>query len=269
MDFKIGQYWPGHSFFHRLDARAKIVALFLLLIALLRLKDPISIGLYLLLSIAFVKVAHIPFRVVLHSFKNVLFIVLFAFLMNLFFRADGEAVLWQFGPLKISREGLSAAVLMSVRILLLVFNSSFFLSLTTKARALADAIEKLLKPLEFFKVPVGELALMMSIALRFIPTLIDESNRIIKAQASRGGDLDRGGLLKKARAFVIILVPLFVSALKRASDLALAMEVRGYQGSRGRTTLNESRLEFRDFIFILAIMLLSLGLLLQARWRGL
>ncbi|MDO5734700.1 MAG: energy-coupling factor transporter transmembrane component T [Eubacteriales bacterium] len=267
MDVKIGQYWPGDSLIHRLDARTKLIALIILLVSLLSVKDPISIALFTVLSLALIKFAGIPFKVVLRSFKNVIFIVAFAFFMNLFFRAEGEEIIWRFGFLKISKEGLAAAFLMSIRILLLVFNSTFFLSLTTRARALADALEKLLKPLRYIKVPVSELALMMSIALRFIPTLIDESDRIIKAQASRGGDLDRGGLFKKAKAFVIILVPLFVSALKRAGDLALAMEVRCYRGGVGRTSLIESKMKRQDYLFIAFTLLLALVLIGQAKIR--
>lgn len=265
MDFKIGQYWPSNSIFHRLDARAKIFALIVLLITLLQLSDPLSLAIYTAVSLAFLKIAKIPFKILLQSFKNVLFIVLFAFFMNLFFRPETELIIWRLGPFRLSREGIATACLMSLRILLLVFNSTFFLSLTTRARALADALEKLLSPLKFFKIPVGELALMMSISLRFIPTLIDESDKIIKAQASRGGDLDSGSFLKKAKAFVIILVPLFVTAIKRAGDLALAMEVRGYKGSEGRTSLNESKLTVQDYLFMFAILLLT-GLLLQARF---
>ncbi len=261
MDVKIGSYWPSDSVIHRLDARVKILSLIVLLVVLLKVRDPLSLFLYTVLSGILIVIAKIPFKIVLKSFKNVTFLVIFAFFMNLLFRPGSEQVLWSWGALRITKEGLAAAFLMSYRILLLIFNSTFFLSLTTKARALSDAMEKLLQPLKYLKVPVSELAMMMSIALRFIPTLIDESDRIIKAQASRGGDLDQGGFLKKARAFVVILVPLFVTALRRAEELAIAMEARCYQGGDNRTQLNEPHLVWGDWLFFGIITVIGLFIL--------
>lgn len=252
----LGAGFPGHSIIHRLDARLKLIAAITLMVVLLLARDPRILAAMLVVTLAFILLSKIPFRLVARSVKPILWIVLFAFVLHIF-TADGE-ILWQLGFIRITKEGLFGAVTVSLRLIMLVLNTALFLSLTTPPIMLTDAVEKLLSPLRFLRFPVHEFAMMMSIALRFVPTLLEEADKIMKAQSSRGASYDTGSALKKMRGFVSILVPLFVSSFRRADDLATAMEARCYRGEQGRTKRPSQHFKMIDVIFAAILVLLVL-----------
>ncbi len=237
MNIALGNYYPGNSFLHRLDPRLKFIFSLLYMMLLFMLNKPLAIAAYAVFLFTVIALSGIPLKLVLKSLKSVIYIALFAFIINLF-AVPGTALL-NIGPLSISREGLELGVRMALRLFLLILTTSLFLTLSTTPLMIADAIESLLKPLSKIGFPSHELAMMMSIALRFVPTLIEETDKIMKAQSSRGADYDTGGVFTRARGLVSVLIPLFVSAFKRADDLALAMEARCYRGAEGRTKLKE------------------------------
>ncbi len=243
-DITFGQYYPGESVIHRLDPRIKLI-LTIAYIVMLFIAD----GLFsLLVGVAFVAlfyaIARLPAKLILKSMKPVVPIIVFTAVLNIFF-IEGDP-LWQWQFIKVTREGVLTAVLMSIRILCLIAGSSL-LTYTTSPIALTDGLERLMKPLAAIKVPVHELAMMMTIALRFIPTLIEETGKIMAAQKARGADMESGTILQRAKALVPILIPLFVSAFRRADELALAMECRCYRGGQGRTRMKQLSLSFRDW----------------------
>lgn len=241
----LGQYYPGDSVIHRLDPRIKII-LALALIVIVFLIDTIwgfaALAVYIGVVVALAQVG--PGSVI-RSIRPLLFIIVFTFILNLFFYG-GATVLFQWGPLMITEEGIFRAVLIVLRLMFLIFSTSL-MTLTTSPMQLTDGMESLMKPLNKIKFPVHEMSMMMSIALRFIPTLAEETDRIMKAQMARGAEFDTGNILKKARNMVPLLVPLFVSAFKRADELALAMESRCYHGGEGRTKMKILRLAGRDW----------------------
>ncbi|MBC8547068.1 energy-coupling factor transporter transmembrane protein EcfT [Clostridiaceae bacterium NSJ-31] len=243
-DITIGQYFPGDSCVHRLDPRMKIVLTLAYVVMLFLAQDMWG----LLVGVAFLIIAYgvsrIPAKMILKSLKPVVPIILFTALLNMFF-IEGDT-LWSWWIFKISREGVQTAVLMAVRIICLIAGTSL-LTYTTSPIALTDGIERLMNPLKKLRFPVHELAMMMTIALRFIPTLIEETDKIMSAQKARGADLDNGGLMQRAKALIPILIPLFVSAFRRADELALAMECRCYRGGDGRTRLKQLRMHMVDF----------------------
>lgn len=235
-DITIGQYFPGNSAVHRLDPRFKIIITGVF-IAMLFAADGFAglcVGI-VFLTVCFL-MSKIPFRLMLKSLKPIIPIIIFTSALNIFF-LDG-AVLFRLGFLKITSEGLRTGAFMAVRIIALIMGSSL-LTYTTSPITLTDAIERLLSPLKRLKFPVHELAMMMTIALRFIPTLIEETDKIMSAQKARGADMESGSLLQRAKALTPILIPLFVSAFRRAEELAVAMECRCYQGGDGRTRLRQ------------------------------
>ncbi|MDE6580799.1 MAG: energy-coupling factor transporter transmembrane protein EcfT, partial [Ruminiclostridium sp.] len=228
-DITLGQYFPGNSIIHRMDSRFKIVLDILYVVILFVADNYISLavaGIFILMAYA---VSEIKLIMMLKSLKPLMPLILFTAILNLFFvKGEGEPLVdWQF--ITIYMEGISTAIFMIVRIICLIIGMSL-LTYTTSPIVLTDAIERLLSPLKKIKLPVHELAMMMTIALRFIPTLIEETDKIMSAQKARGADLDIGGLMKRAKALVPILIPLFVSAFKRANELAMAMECRCYRG---------------------------------------
>ncbi len=242
-DITLGQYFPGNTPVHRLDPRTKLLLLIVYIVALFLCKSFFAYGLIALFLLTAVLLSHTPFRSLFKGLKPLLIIIAFTALLNLFY-TDGE-VLAQFWIFKITREGIVNALFLVCRILLLVMGT-FLLTYTTSPIALTDAIESLLSPLKKVRFPVHELAMIMSIALRFIPTLIEETDKIISAQKARGADFESGNLLRRAKALVPILVPLFVSAFRRADELATAMECRCYHGGEGRTRLKTLRYAARD-----------------------
>ncbi|MBQ3089775.1 MAG: energy-coupling factor transporter transmembrane protein EcfT [Oscillospiraceae bacterium] len=255
-DITLGQYFPGNSVVHRLDPRTKILMVVIYIVALFMAKGVLSYGLLLAFLVTAVKLSKVGAKAILRGMKPVLFILVFTGLLNLFYNTTGT-ILWQWGILTISTGGLKTAFFMVVRIMMLI-SGTFLLTYTTSPILLTDGIENLLAPLKKLHVPVHELAMMMSIALRFIPTLIEETDKIMSAQKARGADFDSGNLLDKAKALIPLLVPLFVSAFRRADELATAMECRCYHGGEGRTRLRRLEYHTNDYIT------LALGLILLA-----
>lgn len=242
-DITLGQYYPGSSYIHRLDPRVKIMATLFYIAALFVVDDFIGFGIAFIGLAVTIAISKVPLKFILRGLKPVFLIIAFTFLINMFM-VRGE-VLVSFWFLSITREGLRTAVFMAVRLVLLIIGSSL-LTLTTKPISLTDGIEALLSPFKRFGLPAHELAMMMTIALRFIPTLLEETDKIMKAQQARGADFESGNLLRRAKALVPILVPLFISAFRIAQDLAMAMEARCYGGNIQRTRMNGMKLEKRD-----------------------
>ena len=252
-DITIGQYFPGQSAIHRMDPRTKIILSILYIVMLFVADNMWGLLLGVLFGFAAYLISRIPVSMIWKSMKPVVPIVIFTAVLNLFL-STGDP-LWQWKFLKITKEGIETAVFMSVRILCLIAGTSL-LTYTTSPIALTDGIERLLSPLKKIKLPVHELAMMMTIALRFIPTLIEETDKIMSAQKARGADLESGGVMQRAKALLPILIPLFVSAFRRADELAMAMESRCYHGGEGRTRMHELHYALRDLLAALLIALL-------------
>ena len=265
-DITLGQYFPGSSPIHRLDPRAKLVGLILYIVALFLGEWFVSYAVLLAVLILVVALSTVKPKALLKGMKPVLFLLIFTAVLNVFF-TPGETVLLSFWRITITAEGLLHAFFMVVRIMMLI-SCTFLLTYTTSPLALTDGLEGLLSPLKKLKVPVHELAMMMSIALRFIPTLIEETDKIMAAQRARGADFDSGNLIQKAKALIPLLVPLFISAFRRADELATAMECRCYQGGEGRTKMKLLRYHREDFLsygvgavlLVTVIVLKSVGL---------
>jgi len=247
-DVTLGQYFPGSSIIHRLDPRVKIIWLVGYIVALFVVKGWAGYALMAALLISFTAVARISAKAMLKGLKPLIFIVVFTGLINLFY-GSGEPI-WEFWIFSITLDGIRTAIFMVLRIMLLVCGT-FLLTYTTSPLQLTDGLERLLGPLKKIKIPVHELSMMMSIALRFIPTLIEETDKIMSAQKARGASFDTGKLTDRAKALIPMLVPLFVSAFRRADELATAMECRCYQGGEGRTRMKELHLAMRDAIALL------------------
>ena len=246
-DITIGQHFPGTSLVHRFDPRMKLVLTIVYIVLLFAASNPLGLTLSILFLALMYKVAQIPFKMILKSLKPILPIVVFTAVLNLFFVSGEGDPLVKLGFLTIYAEGVRYAVLMAVRVMALIAGTSL-LTYTTSPIVLTDAIEQLLKPLGRLHFPVHELAMMMAIALRFIPTLIEETDKIMSAQKARGADFDSGNIFQKAKALVPILVPLFISAFRRADELATAMECRCYHGGEGRTKLHVLKYQRRDYV---------------------
>lgn len=250
----LGQFVPGDSPVHRLDPRTKILAMiaYIVLVFLVRAMPVFAVPLLFVLGALLA--SGVPARYALSSLRPMRWLIAFMFLINLFF-TQGDRVLLSWWIIRVTAEGVRQAVFISLRLILLVAGTSL-LTLTTSPIALTDGLERLLKPLKRIRFPAHELAMMMTIALRFIPTLLEETERIRKAQMARGADFETGGLLARARAMVPLLVPLFVSAFRRADELAMAMESRCYHGGEGRTRMHELHYARRDLLAALLIALL-------------
>ena len=255
-DITIGQHYPTESIIHKLDSRVKLVATFIFMVSLFIINKfwPYSIVIVSLLAI--IKLSNIPFKYILKGLKPLRWIILFTFIINIFF-LPGEELIWSFGFLRVTQEGISQAIFMAIRLTLLVLGTSL-LTLTTSPMDLTDGIERLLNPFKKMGSPVHELAMMMTIALRFIPTLLDETDKIMKAQMSRGADFESNNLINRAKNLVPLLVPLFVSAFRRAEELGTAMEARCYRGGYNRTKMKESVLSKADYVsYVLQFMYLG------------
>lgn len=233
-EITLGQYYPADSILHKLDPRVKLFATLIYIIGIFVLDDIVGFVLVTAALIAVIKLSRVPFKFMVKGLKGIIIILVIAGIFNLFLTPG--TVLVTFWKLKITEEGLRNAVLMTVRMIYLIIGTSI-MTLTTTPNQLTDGLEKSLAPLKRLKFPVHEVAMMMSIALRFIPILIEETDKIMKAQMARGADFESGGLIKKAKNMIPLLVPLFVSAFRRANDLALAMEARCYNGGEGRTKM--------------------------------
>ena len=244
MNLSLGQYFPGNSILHRADPRVKIILSMSFMILAFIAGSFYEFAVLITFAFASIAATKIPLRVVLRSIKPILPLILFASIINIFL-IPGESFfrLWIIAP---SREGLATALKLTARISLVILGGSSFMIFTTTPIMLTDGVESLLNPLKRFRVPAHELAMMMTIALRFIPTLIGEADKIMRAQASRGADFNEGNLLDRARSFIPIIIPLFISAFRRSDELANAMEARCYRGGEGRTKLRQLRMTALD-----------------------
>ncbi len=259
-DVTFGQYYPGNSLLHRTDPRIKLIILIEYLVLVLVAKSELAALTSLMFTAFLIAVSGVRFSVLIKSVKPLIFVLVFTAIVNLFFTAsEGEPLLaWKF--IKIYESGIRNAVMMLLRLLSLVLGTSVLISFTTSPLELTDAIESLLSPLKKIKVPVHEFAMMMSIALRFIPTLIEETNKIISAQKARCADFESGNLIKRLKALIPILIPLFVSAVRRAEELADAMECRCYHGGEGRTKLKVMKSDIKDYVFLVFVTLVTVGI---------
>ncbi|RYM04849.1 energy-coupling factor transporter transmembrane protein EcfT [Sporolactobacillus sp. THM7-7] len=256
----IGQYVPLESYVHKLDPRAKLISVLLFVVIVFLANNWPTYGLLILFCLAAIRFSKMSFRFIYRGLRSILIIVLLTFILNLFITTGGP-LLFEFGWFHIYLNGFVQAVFISIRLLVLILVTTL-LTLTTSPIEITDGLEILLSPLKKIKLPVHEFALMMTISLRFIPTLLEETEKIIKAQAARGSDITSGSLSARFRAVVPLLVPLFVGAFKRAEDLAMAMEARGYHGEEGRTRLRKLVWTWRDHVLLILILLLTVLLIL-------
>ena len=262
-DITLGQYFPGNSVIHKMDPRTKLLFTVLYIVALFTAKGLIAYAALIAVLGCCIAISKVHLKTILRGMKPILFIIILTAILNLFY-TPGEPI-WQWGFLKITVEGIWAAIYMILRISMLI-TCTFLLTYTTSPILLTDGLEKLLGPLKKIKVPVHELSMMMPIALRFIPTLIEETDKIMSAQKARGADFDTGNLFQKAKALVPLLVPLFISAFRRADELAIAMECRCYHGGEGRTRLRQLKYEARDYVALAGSVLLVVGVVLLRRF---
>lgn len=257
----IGQYYPGETVIHDLDPRSKILITFLYIITLFFINTFIPYIFMTLFLISTVKLSKVPMKLIIKGLKPLLYIISITFIINLFM-TKGEKLI-DFWIISISKEGAYFATIMALRLIFLVIGTSL-LTLTTSPISLTDGIEKLLNPFKKIGVPAHELAMMMTIALRFIPTLLDETDKIMKAQKARGADFESGNIIKRTKSLIPILVPLFISAFRRADELAMAMEARGYRGGENRTRMKVLKLQKNDYLaLILTIIILIVIIIIR------
>lgn len=261
-DITLGQYYPGESWFHRLDARVKIIWTFIYIVSLFLIRDFWGYIIVLLTLALIISISKVPLNFILKGLKPIFLIIIFTFVINMFMTKGTPLI--EIGFLTITREGLRNAFFMGTRLVLLIIGSSL-LTLITKPIQLTDGIEKLLSPMQRFGLPSHELAMMMTIALRFIPTLLEETDKIMKAQMARGADFESGNIMKRAKSLIPLLVPLFISAFRIAQDLAMAMEARCYNGGSHRTRMHGMRMQKRDAVAALLIILYMTLIIAQAQ----
>lgn len=256
----LGQYYAVDSPIHRIDPRIKIILAVLYIVVVFMCSNIATISLLLLSAVSLVLLSKIPLRMILRSLRALVFIILFTAILNIFWGTGEGAPLVEWGFLKIYKEGLVNALFLVVRIIALIVGSSVLLTYTTTPIALTDGIERLFSPLKKIKVPVHDFAMIMTIALRFIPTLMDEADKIMTAQKARGADFTNGSLIKRAKALIPILIPLFSSSIRHAVDLATAMECRCYRGGEGRTRMKILKCRASDFVALLAMVCFGAGI---------
>lgn len=255
-DITIGQFYPVDSPVHRLDARVKLTMTFVYIITLFMVNTFVGYFFVIATLTATIKVSRVPLKFMLKGIKSIMVIIFFTAFINLFM-TKGENVIWQWGFLSLTVEGIKLAIKMCIRLVLLIVGSSI-LTLTTTPIQLTDGIEYMLRPFKKVGVPAHEIAMMMTIALRFIPTLLDETDKIMKAQQARGADFDTGNLMQKAKSLIPILVPLFISAFRRAEELAMAMEARCYHGDENRTRMNRMCMQRRDYqVLVIGVLYIA------------
>lgn len=254
-DITLGQYIPGDSFVHKLDPRIKILISLIYIIDLFIINNFIGYIFIIIFTLVAIIVSKVPFKFIYRGLKPIFILIIITAILNIFMTSGGEIVYtWRF--ITIYEEGLKLALFMVIRLIFLIIGTSL-LTLTTSPIELTDGIEKLLNPLKKIGVPAHELAMMMTIALRFIPTLMDETDKIMKAQMARGADFESGNILQRAKSLIPLLVPLFISSFRRADELSMAMEARCYRGGEGRTRMKQLKLTSKDFIASLIIVLVS------------
>lgn len=253
-DIALGQYFPGRSVLHRMDARVKIVLLLIYIVLIFVGNNFAALGLTTASVFYIMGISGVPIKMYLKSLKMILFIVLFTSLLNLFY-GEGEPLVTLFGFMNITQAGINNSIFVAVRIATLILASSV-LTFTTSPTDLTDALERLMKPLKIFHIKVHEIAMMMTIALRFVPTLLEETDKIMSAQKARGADMESGGLMQRVKALIPVLIPLFVSSFRRAYELATAMECRCYHGGDGRTRMKQLHMGRLDVWCLLSMALL-------------
>ena len=259
----LGQYYPSRSVMHKLDPRMKIILAIAYMVVSFVCQNVFSFAALLASAIILVLLSRIPLKVVLRSVKAIMFIILFTAVLNIFWTTGKpEELLFSWGIIQIYSAGIYNAIFIAVRIFCMIIGTSIFLTYTTTPIQLTDAIEQLLSPLKVLHIPVHEFAMMMTIALRFIPTIVEETEKIMSAQKARGADFTNGSLSKRAKALIPVLIPLFISAFRRAGELATAMTCRCYRGGKGRTKLNVLRFSYRDFLGVLVVALFIGGIVL-------
>lgn len=260
-DITLGQYFPGRSFFHKLDARTKLLWLIMMIVLIFVANNLLAVGVMLFMTLISVLLTRVPVKLYFKGLKAIWIILIISAVLNIFYvKGEGEP-LFSWWNIEIYSEGVKQCVLIALRLVSLIVCSSV-LSFTTSPTSLTGAIEWILSPLKIFRVKVHELSMMMTIALRFVPTLLEETEKIMSAQKARGADIDSGGLLKKAKALIPILIPLFVSSYRRAFDLATAMECRCYTGDGNRTKLNVPKFGFADLVMLIGGLLLIAAIVL-------
>ena len=258
-DITLGQFFPGDTPIHKLDPRTKLLCVILYIVALFNAKGPLTYGIMIAVLAVCILVSRVEWRALTRGLKPVYFIVAFTAVMNMFF-TSGTPVADVWLLRHITYEGIRSAIAMVLRIIMLIMGT-FLLTYTTSPISLTDALEHLLSPLKKLKMPIHELAMMMSIALRFIPTLIEETDKIMSAQKARGADFESGNIFQRAKALVPILVPLFISAFRRADELATAMECRCYHGGEGRTALHVLRYKAADYLALIGFLVFAAGVI--------
>ena len=251
-DITLGQFFPGESVIHRLDPRTKIILSVIFIVSVFLASTPLAFVALILFTYAMISVSKISSRIILKGIKPIIVVLIFTAIINVFMTKGDSEPLFSFWIIKIYTEGIVRAVFMAIRVVILIVGTSVLLTYTTSPIALTDGIESLLSPLKKIKVPVHLFAMMMTIALRFIPTLVEETEKIMNAQKSRGADFSSGGLIKRAKSLIPIIIPLFVSSFKRAEELATAMECRCYRGDKNRTKLVKLSYRTADIIWIAA-----------------
>ena len=261
-DITLGQFFPGYSIIHKLDPRTKIILSVLFIITVFLAKNPITLIFLAIVTFAMILLSRISAKVILKSIKPLVFILAFTAILNLFLtKGEGEPLV-EFWVIKIYEEGIVRASFMFVRVIIFILSSTVLLTYTTSPISLTDGIESLLSPLKKIKVPVHSFAMMMSIALRFIPILVEETEKIMNAQKSRGADFSSGGLVKRAKALIPILIPLLASSFNRADELATAMECRCYRGDKNRTKLVKLEYKARDLAMMVIFALITTAVIL-------
>ncbi len=261
-DITLGQYYPADSAIHKLDPRVKLFATMIYIIALFTFRGLLGFAIITGMLIYMIRTSKVPFHYIVKGLKAIVVLLLITASFNLFFTSSGVEI-WHWGPIHLTDVGISNAVLMTIRLIYLIIGTSL-MTLTTTPNQLTDGLEKSLSPLNKIHVPVHAVAMMMSIALRFIPILVEETDKIMKAQMARGADFENGNLIQKAKSMIPLLIPLFVSAFRRADDLAMAMEARCYNGGEGRTKMKPLRYQKNDRIAYL-VLLVFLALVIVAR----
>lgn len=260
-DITLGQFFPGYSPIHKLDPRTKIILATLFIVSVFVANNTLSFALLAAFAIILIAMSRISFKVILKSIKPIVFILLFTAIINIFMTKGENDPLISIWVIEVYEEGIARAVMMALRVIILIVGTSVLLTYTTSPISLTDGLESLLSPLKKINLPVHTFAMMMSIALRFIPTLIEETEKIMNAQKSRGADFSSGSLVNRAKALIPLLVPLFVSSFKRAEELATAMECRCYRGDKNRTKLVKLEYNAKDYVFMFVFVLLLGGLI--------
>ena len=265
LDVVFGQYYEGNSFIHRLDPRFKLIIAIVFIVAVFMAKNVLAFALLFAVTITVIAISRVPFRIILRGMRSLIFILIFTAAINVFW-LKGETLLFEWKFIHIYLEGILNAALIFSRILILISLTGVMLTYTTTPLGLTDGMERLLSPLAKLRVPVHEFSMMMTIALRFIPTLIEETQKIMNAQTARGATFSEGGLIKRAKALIPIIIPLFVSSIRRAAELADAMECRCYVGGDGRTKMNVLHFGAKDVLALAASGAVLVGVILINRY---